>query len=383
MKPFLNPRPRPRPNPRIAPIADDPGAPLFSVMIPTYQCTERFERALRSVLDQDPGPGRMQIAVVDDCSTGGVHEETVRRLAPTRVAIHRQPVNLGLAGNWNTCIALSRGRWVHLLHQDDFVLPGFYERLALADAHPEVGAAFCRYTIVDNEGQPSMIADLHRPTAGVLADWLATASRHQHVQFASIVVRRKVYEQVGGFRDDLVYTLDWEMWVRIAASHAFWYEPEMLACYRVGEGTETSRLWREGRHISDLRRAIGIVSGYLPPELRATAGERLLDWFQIHEMEGATRALLARDVRSGLASLHRAFRVRPALLLGRTPLVYYQWALRLWLRDRLGLGPGRNAIVRADDPGNSPTVTEDEKAPATAEDETTGRTGLTSAVKSS
>lgn len=352
-------RSRPAPIPKIAPIADDPGRPIWSVMIPTYNCTYLFEQALRSVLDQDPGPDRMQIAVVDDCSTGGRHEEIVRKIAPTRVELHRQPANLGLSGNWNACIARSRGRWVHILHQDDYVLPGFYERLARADEHLEVGAAFCRHTVIDGDGRDLRLTSLERPTAGVLIDWLRTISRHQHIQFASILVRRSVYEHLGGFRSDLIYALDWEMWVRISANYPVWYEPEILACYRVSEGTESTRLKRNGRDISDLHKTIGIVSSYLPPELRAAAGQSLLEWFRFHEMKRATRAFLVRDLRSGLASLHRAFRFRPALLFSRTPFIYYKWALKIWLSERLNipLGQGRKSTGCSNVPETSHSAT--------------------------
>lgn len=49
-------------------------------MIPTYNCTDLFERTLRSVLDQDPGPDQMQIAVVVDCSTKGGASKIVGRV---------------------------------------------------------------------------------------------------------------------------------------------------------------------------------------------------------------------------------------------------------------------------------------------------------------
>ena len=70
------------PIPQIDPIAEDSGRPFWSVMLPTYNCTAIFEQTLRSVLEQDPGPDQMQIAVVDDCSESRLHEEIVRSIAP-------------------------------------------------------------------------------------------------------------------------------------------------------------------------------------------------------------------------------------------------------------------------------------------------------------
>ena len=55
-------------------------------MIPTYKArADYLEETLRSVLQQDPGPGQMQIEVVDDCSPGGAPVELVRRVAGDRL----------------------------------------------------------------------------------------------------------------------------------------------------------------------------------------------------------------------------------------------------------------------------------------------------------
>jgi len=117
-------------------------------MIPTYNCAGYLEATLRSVLAQDPGPEAMQMEVVDDHSTADDPEEVVTRLGGGRVGFHRQPVNVGVVANLNTCLQRSRGEIVHLLHGDDFVLEGFYRTLGdRLREHPEAGAAYCRHQI--------------------------------------------------------------------------------------------------------------------------------------------------------------------------------------------------------------------------------------------
>src|SRR4051794_29434054 len=113
----------------ISPLgSDDKKRPLWSVMIPAYNPrADHLEQALRSVLIQDPGPERMQIEVVDDCSPEVDVAALVKRIAGEQVAFSRNDRNLGLARGWNSCVSRSRGDWVHILHQDDYVLPGFYQ----------------------------------------------------------------------------------------------------------------------------------------------------------------------------------------------------------------------------------------------------------------
>ena len=54
---------------RILPVPEGTPRPVWSVMIPTYNCAKYLRETLVSVLAQDPGPEQMQIEVVDDYST--------------------------------------------------------------------------------------------------------------------------------------------------------------------------------------------------------------------------------------------------------------------------------------------------------------------------
>jgi glycosyltransferase involved in cell wall biosynthesis len=319
--------------PVIDPVADGAARPFWSVMMPTYNCSDLFEQALRSVLGQDPGSDRMQIVVVDDCSTNGRSEEIVERLAPGRVEFYRQPKNVGLALNWNTCVTRSRGLWVHLLHQDDMVLPGYYETVerAVRD-RPEVGAAFCRHAYLNGAGQRTSVSDPERETAGVLEGWLDLIAVGQRLECPSIVVRRATYEQLGGFDTGLCFALDWEMWVRIAAHCPVWYEPEILACYRRHDANETSRLQRSGSDLPDVVAALGRLSGHVPPDRRRALyreAERQMRWRWLRE---AQRLMEAGRWRPALAQIWRAYEVEGPATRSKALLAYSKWALKTGLR---------------------------------------------------
>ena len=121
--------------PRILPAAATPF--LWSVMIPCYNAPPDYLAAtLRSVLQQDPGRELMQIEVIDDASPNGAPVELVKKIAGDRVTVQREEKNRGLAGIWNRCIERAQGRWVHILHQDDLVRPGFYEKFKVGAESP-------------------------------------------------------------------------------------------------------------------------------------------------------------------------------------------------------------------------------------------------------
>ncbi len=257
--------------PEIEAVPDGEHRPLWSVMIPTYNCANLLRETLTSVLTQDPGPHRMQIEVIDDASTRDDPEGVVRELGPGRVTFFRHAKNVGATANFNTCLPRSRGHLVHILHGDDLVLPGFYTRMEkLFELNPEAGMGVCRYAWMDSDSLWIALNGLRQRVAGIYPTALPTLVSRGWAVFASVVLRRSVVEAVGGFHPQLVHAADWDLWKRAALHQPVAYEPTLLACYRIFEGNDTSRLVKSGANCVDIGRAIDLSSRYLPhPECEA------------------------------------------------------------------------------------------------------------------
>jgi len=317
--------------PSVEQLPADAARPLWSVMIPTYNCAAYVRETLSSVLEQDPGPAEMQIEVVDDGSSDNP-ESVVDELGSGRVEFHRQPRNTGHVHNLNTCIVRSRGRLVHLLHGDDTVRDGFYRTMAphLVD-RPDVGAAFCRYISMDADGSWETIGPLETGGRGILDDWLSRIALGQRLQTPCMVVRRSVYEQLGGFDARLTHSEDWEMWTRIAASFPVSYEPEPLALYRVHTGSSSGKSRKLAENVVDLRRAIEINRESLGERADAIS-DRALEITATTAIRRAGRMLRAGDADAARAQVREALRTR------RSPAVLERLVLfgALWARYRLG-----------------------------------------------
>jgi hypothetical protein len=241
-------------------------------MIPTYRPDEDYLRAtLESVL-REQDPSSTQIEVVDDSSPGVDVSAIVADIAGSAVRVFRNPRNLGLAGSWNTCVSRARGQFVHILHQDDLVLPGFYRALQAGfDSDPKIGAAFCRHFYFDQDDHWQYISDLEARKPGVLPGFLNRISLFNTIQCPSIAVRKSVYDHLGGFRRDLPHSLDWEMWVRISEHYGIYYEPRILAGFRVHSGSTTARQARTGEQLTDIFQSLRRFSSHVSPAEAARA----------------------------------------------------------------------------------------------------------------
>jgi glycosyltransferase involved in cell wall biosynthesis len=292
----------------IAPLNAGAPRPLISVVLPVYEPDRYLVEALGSVLCQDPGAERMQIAVVDDASPTSDVQALVAEAAPSgRVEIHRAARNRGLAGNWNECLRIARGEIVHILHQDDWVAHGFYAHMLPAfSAHPGIGMVFCRHAFVDKDNRVTRRSHREQWRRGPLRGWLQKISERQRIQCASALVRRSVYERLGGYRLDLCYTLDWEMWVRIAAHYDVSYEPKVLACYRRHESSETARLRNDSSLSGDVLKAIALFAPHLPVERRDRLLSAAYTSFARRTLKQLERDKTHRDITESLAPVNVA-----------------------------------------------------------------------------
>lgn len=254
----------------IPPIIEEVSRPLWSVMIPTYNCANYLRETLASVLAQDPGSEFMQIEVIDDCSTKDDPKAVVEELGQGRVGFYQQPKNVGFIKNFETCLLRSRGHLIHLLHGDDYVRDGFYRKLQKAfEEAPDIGYAFCRHLYMDEKGHWQSVSPLEETESGIVKNWLEKIATGQRITTPSVVVRREVYEQLGGFdRRMSCAGEDWEMWVRIATRYPVWFEVEPLAAYRVKRvGSLTGSSASTGGLARDMRKATEIIESYLPAYL--------------------------------------------------------------------------------------------------------------------
>jgi glycosyltransferase involved in cell wall biosynthesis len=299
--------------PQIRPLSGTQPRPFWSVMITVYKRTQYLPKALRSVVDQAPNLDEMQIDVVCD---GGIDQTTrseiqaiVERIGGDRVKLYCHPDRVGHPHIFNICIARARGYWVHILHDDDWVKPGFYQALrAGIEAEPDVGAAFCRQMFIDPTEHSYQTSWLERGAPGLIPDWLERIAVMCRVQFSAMVVKREAYEKVGGFCAQAKSAFDWEMWKRIAVHYPVWYEPEMLACIFRDGYAETDYLVKSGGQIADAFQAIEISRRYLPRPVADELTNKARDYYAMSALGIAKRQLLAGDYQAAFTNIREGLK---------------------------------------------------------------------------
>jgi hypothetical protein len=302
--------------PHIPPVAGSPHRPFWSVMITVFGRSDFLEQSLLSVLNQAPSASDMEIMVVSD---GGVSPEQQQSIAACiehvgrdRVHLHQLAQNAGHPHIFNICVALATGEWVHILHDDDVVAPGFYAALAAGAAEPDAAAAFCRCRIVDEQGSEVSLTPLEQEQAGVLRDWLERIASFCRIQTPAMMVRRAAYERLGGYSPAAGSAFDWEMWQRLAAYFTVWYEPRVLATFRRHAQAVSAPLMRSGQQVLDARKSVEIAQLYLPHDRRDRLAHAARANYARYALKTAQQFAAVGDPAACLANLQAAMRCSQA-----------------------------------------------------------------------
>ncbi len=312
--------------PTIAPLSSHHKRPLWSVMIPVHNCSHFLAETLKSVLNQDQGEFDMQIEVVDDASSDADVEALVKQIGQGRVSYFCQPTNVGSLRNFETCINRAKGHLVHLLHGDDRLEPGFYNKMSqIFKQFPEAGAAFCNYSFINEYGKKTHVNPAEAKKDGILTNWLLRIAEQQRIQYVAMVVRREVYENLGGFYG-VNYGEDWEMWVRIAKHFPIAYTPKVLASYRGHKGSLSWEKAVAGRIFQDLLDAIQLIEKHVPEPNRkklASRSKRHCALYLIGVANG-----IWKDSHNWSST---QYQVKQALAFSKKPRIVYR-VLKLYLK---------------------------------------------------
>jgi len=215
--------------------ATDPSAmpsPTVSVVIPSYNRARFLPAAVHSARSQTRPC--LEIIVVDDGSSDNT-EQVVTALGG-EVRYVRQ-ANAGPAAARNRGIQEARGDLVAFLDTDDRWLPEKLSRqVAIIEREPSVVLVSADMAVEDDTGarwtdsnfaQRGLAALFASLDGRPIPDAPQLLLRINFINTSTVLVRRDVLLELGGFDPRLRYGEDLELWLRIAAHHCIACEPSV------------------------------------------------------------------------------------------------------------------------------------------------------------
>jgi glycosyltransferase involved in cell wall biosynthesis len=259
--------------------------PLITVAVPTYHGAPHLGEALRSILNQEGVA--FELIVSDDRSDDDTIE-IARAAAGDRARIEVNSERLGLAGNWNRCVALAATPFVAIFHQDDVMMPGHLASHAAAFAGDDkIGLVASAAEVIDESGK-----DVPTPVVGrgglgsadraIEPGGLAEAMAEGNpLRCSAVTLRVDAFHDSGGFDPSYRYVVDWEFWMRLSRRWKVAWLARPTVLVRWHRASETHRFKTgmadldEAARLSELLFAIELRDHPDVARLRRNANARL------------------------------------------------------------------------------------------------------------
>jgi glycosyltransferase involved in cell wall biosynthesis len=203
--------------------------PEFSVIIPAFNAEQSLGRALDSVLRQSLQD--FEVIVVDDGSTDRTLD--IANSASDddpRIKVFHQD-NSGCAAARNLACSKAAGEYLCLLDADDTYLPNYLSSQSdFISARPGFDIYSCNGIRVFPSGLEEPV--FSGKPFDQIGSWGFAQQSEVNGIFGMAVVRKDIWQRVGGFRTDLRYAEDYDFWLRclaLGARHI--YQPAVLGRY--------------------------------------------------------------------------------------------------------------------------------------------------------
>ncbi len=189
-----------------------------------------------------------EIIAIDDGSTDGSRDWLTSNATGATLIFNEQ--NLGTYASLNVALARAKGEFVAILNDDDLWAPAkLKEQLALFEANPDVGLVHTDGGFIDGDGKTVEGSPLGFEFPRTETGDVGLALVYQNKIIASAaLVRKRCFDELGGFNEGYFGSGDWEMWIRVAEKWKVGFVPEKLTFYRVhGENAshKLDRIWRD------------------------------------------------------------------------------------------------------------------------------------------
>lgn len=224
---------------------------LLSICIPAYNRPVWFERALRSiVVNSTEYQQYIEVIISDDSDNNECDKVASKILTPLNISyryIHNQP-KLGMAANWNHAIQLASGKYILVLHDDDFLLQDAIEKIikAINNTQEQYPVMLFGVYVVD-EQEKIIKKQLFKQKSYLSPEkaLIKVLSNSSFIRFPGIIIRRDILEKVGSFDTEVGEVADLDMWIRLISKYGLFCSSNIISAYTVHSNALTTRMFNE------------------------------------------------------------------------------------------------------------------------------------------
>jgi glycosyltransferase involved in cell wall biosynthesis len=293
-------------------------APWLTVLMPSY-CGEQWIDASLSSLASEAVEG-VEILVIDSSPTSTTRDIAIGYSDRLHLRVFERCDLLSWQAKTNFGVEIAESSHICWLGVDDLWFPGRAAAVRTwIEAAPDASLHLAPSAIIDKGGRKLGVWRCPLPANGELRSALVTERLlvQNFVAAPAPVFRRDAWLGCGGLDENLWYTADWDIWLKLAACGSVYYHDHVTVGFRIHDGSLTATGSRDSavfahqmqivldRHITKL---CGRSKGITERVARASiAVNTALASASVGELNCLLRAASA-VVRLGPAGIHRYLR---------------------------------------------------------------------------
>ncbi|GAB3279181.1 glycosyltransferase family 2 protein [Larkinella harenae] len=202
---------------------------MISVIIPLYNKADYIKKSVQSVLQQSFR--YFELVIVNDGSTDNSLNELLN-FTDSRISIISQE-NAGVSVARNNGVKKAKYDFIAFLDADDWWDPHYLEEMfSLIRDFPEASVFGCQYYWVKGETFTPSVNPYVKGFRGYIdyvkayihAWWMPLSS-------ISVVIDKATFQKLGGFKEELKFGEDFDLWIRFALYYKVAYFNKPLAYY--------------------------------------------------------------------------------------------------------------------------------------------------------
>jgi len=200
--------------------------PKLSVAMSVYNGEEFLKETIASILNQTFA--NFEFIIIDDGSTDK-SKSIIESFNDQRIKLISRE-NKGLTSSLNEGISLSQGEYIARMDADDIAHPQKFEKqIAFLDKNPEICLGGTWAKMIDKNNNE--IGDYKTPISS--KEIRKEVFWHNPFIHSSVMIRKKVLKDLGGYNEKYKTAQDYELWSRLVPKYQTANLPEFLLKYRL------------------------------------------------------------------------------------------------------------------------------------------------------
>ncbi len=221
---------------------------FVSICIPTYEQADNLDKCLNSISEQSFKD--FEVIITDDSKSNDLVEVVNNYKNRFNILYFKNLPTKGSPENWNEAIKNAQGKYIKILHHDDYFkeTDSLEQFVSLLEENPNAKVAFCSSYHIDNEGRHVSSHILTQSNMRMVQQDTKKLYLGNVIGAPSVMMYHRDMNQY--FDKRMKWLVDIDFYIRLLKNNSFVYTNKELIAINIGEEQRVTKECENNAKIS-------------------------------------------------------------------------------------------------------------------------------------